>query len=86
MNLLDIVAHPSFVVSNKYEKVLWSLQNVIEVISSDKPITPINDKALLKLSKEFAIRVKKKKWGKAGFLKWDRLYLSNKVISASNPA
>ena len=85
MNLLDILGHPCFVVSNNYEKVLWSLQKVIEVITSDNPITTINDKALLKLSKEFAIRVKKKKWGKDGFLKWDRPYLAKKVISVSIP-
>ena len=58
---------------------------MIEVITSDNPITTINDKALLKLSKEFAIRVKKKKWGKDGFLKWDRPYLAKKVISVSIP-
>ena len=85
MDPLDILGHPSFVVSNNYEKVLWSLQKVIEVITSDNPITTINDKALLKLSKEFAIRVKKKKWGKDGFLKWDRPYLAKKVISVSIP-
>ena len=85
MDPLDILGHPSFVVSNNYEKVLWSLQKVIKVITSDNPITTINDKALLKLSKEFAIRVKKKKWGKDGFLKWDRPYLAKKVISVSIP-
>ena len=85
MNLLDILGHPSFVVSNNYEKVLWSLQKVIEVITSDKLTTPINNKALLKLPKEFAIHVKKKMWGKDGFLKWDRLYLSKKVIYVSIP-
>ena len=85
MNLLDVLAHPLFVVSSNYEKVHRSLQNVIEVMGSDNLLSPINDKALLKVSKEFAAHVKKKKWGKDGFLKWDRPYLAKKVISVSIP-
>ena len=54
-------------------------------MGSDNLLSPINDKALLKVSKEFAARVKKKKWGKDGFLKWDRPCLAKKVISVSIP-
>ena len=85
MSILDVLAHPSFVVSSNYEKVHRSLQNVIEVMRSDNLLSPINHKALLKVSKEFAAHVKKKKWGKDGFLKWDRPYLAKKVISVSIP-
>ena len=74
MKLYDIVSDPSFNMSMNASKLLenliFTVKTMTGVILSGPEI-----KNMDKVAKNIAGRVKSKKWGKQGFLKWDQIYL-----------
>ena len=81
MKLIEIVSHPAFILSANAGNMYKSILSVVTTLTGVTVPTLEVQIEVNKLSKEFASRVKKKKWGKQGFLKWDQDYLFRREIN-----